>query len=73
MAPATHGDMITNDYYLNVNTSFDNGCGDGGHSISLPLTVIPATHQGSYGFTEPPGFAPYQLAYLKFDLLTHLY
>ena len=54
MAPATHSDLITNTYTLNVNTKFDGCCTDG-CLISVPLTIIPVA-QASYAFVEPPGY-----------------
>jgi hypothetical protein len=69
LAPATHSHYINNDYVLNVNVKYD-GCTCCGSlpNISVPLTVIPMTHEESYGFKEPPGYQPFELGFFKFDL-----
>mmetsp|Transcript_226 Transcript_226/g.413 ORF Transcript_226/g.413 Transcript_226/m.413 type:complete len:103 (+) Transcript_226:851-1159(+) len=69
MAPACHSKHIENNYYLNVNIKY-NGCTCccSLPNVSVPLTVIPDTHQASYGFTEPAGYQPYELGYFKFNL-----
>jgi hypothetical protein len=69
LAPATHSHYITNEYVLNVNVKYDGcTCCSGLPNISIPLTVIPMTHQESYGFQEPQGYMPFELGYFKFDL-----
>lgn len=73
LAPATHSDIITNNYFLNVNTKFDEGCCVPENDLNLPLTIIPVTYPDSYGFTEPAGYAPTQLSYAKFNLHMLLY
>lgn len=63
LAPACHSPHVSNDYFLNVNVKYDGcTCCSAVPSISLPLTVIPMTHMGSYGFAEPPNYQPYVLA-----------
>jgi hypothetical protein len=72
LAPACHSKYITNTYTLNVNVKYEGcTCCSSLPSISIPLTIIPLTHQESYGFTEPPGYAPYELGYFKFDLIAY--
>ena len=63
MAPATHSHNITNEYFLNANIKYDGcTCISELPSISVPMTVIPLTHEESYGMTEPEGFNPTFLA-----------
>jgi hypothetical protein len=61
--------LIANDYILNVKQVYD-GCTCCANlpEISVPCTIIPLTHQASYGFTEdmlPPGYAPQVLGYFR--------
>ena len=66
LAPASHSHHIQNDYELNVNVKYDGcTCCSSVPNISIPLTVIPMTHQETYGFMEPVGYAPQELAYVK--------
>lgn len=72
MAPAVHSRHIKNDYYLQASVSYD-GCICGNMpQIRIPLTVIPMTHMDSYGFLEPVGYAPVELAYFKLDHLAKI-
>jgi hypothetical protein len=72
LAPACKGRYIDNRYELNVNVKYDGcTCCSSLPSISVPLTIIPMTHQESYGFQEPEGYAPYELGYFRFDLIRH--
>mmetsp|Transcript_15665 Transcript_15665/g.24009 ORF Transcript_15665/g.24009 Transcript_15665/m.24009 type:complete len:104 (+) Transcript_15665:789-1100(+) len=69
LAPACHSKHIQNDYVLNVNLKYDAcTCCGSLPNVSVPLTVIPLTHEASYGFNEPAGYAPTELGYFKFDL-----
>ena len=33
------------------------------------MTIIPVTHEASYGFPEPADYNPTDLGYFKFDLV----
>ena len=69
IAPASHGDTIVNDYFLQIKIHYDAcTCNHPTPEISLPMTIIPLTHQESYGFVEPAGYAPVMLGMFKFDL-----
>ena len=72
IAPACHSKFIQNDYFLNCNVKYE-GCTCCSHvpSINVPLTVIPLTHEASYGFLEPAGYSPQELAYFRFDVPFH--
>lgn len=72
LSPATHSDMMTNTYTLNVNTKFDGGCCVDGPSLSVPLTIIPLSME-SYAFDEPAGYQPFQLGIAQIHLNSHLY
>ena len=51
LAPACHSHYITNEYVLNVNVKYDGcTCCASLPNISVPLSVIPMTHEASYGF-----------------------
>jgi hypothetical protein len=67
LSPACHSRHIKNEYYLNVHVNYDGCmCCASRPSISVPLTVIPMTNPATYGFTEPQGYAPQELFYMKF-------
>ena len=67
LAPATHSRHIINEYFLNVHVNYDGCmCCASTPSISVPLTVIPMTNPATYGFTEPEGYAPQELFYMRF-------
>jgi hypothetical protein len=69
LPPACHSKHIKNDYVLNVNVKYDGcTCCSNLPCISVPLTIIPDTHQESYGFVEPAGYNPHQLGYFRLDL-----
>ena len=73
LAPACHSRYITNNYQLNVNVKYDGcTCCSSLPSFSVPLTIIPLTDNSVYGFTEPPGYAPMELGYFKFDLISYM-
>lgn len=66
LAPACHSKFMSNDYTLNVSVQYDGcTCCSSIPSISIPMTIIPSTHLGSYGFVEPVGYMPQELAYVK--------
>lgn len=69
LAPACHSQHISNDYSLNVTVHYDGcTCCSSVPSISVPLTVIPMTYMDSYGFQEPVGYMPTELAYVRVAL-----
>jgi len=69
MPSACHSEHIRNEYFLNVNLKYDGcTCCAPLPNIQVPLTVIPETKLESYGFSEPAGYAPFQLGYFRFDL-----
>jgi len=66
LAPACHSRFIKNEFFLNVNVKYDGcTCCSSVPNISVPLTVIPLTNPTTYGFTEPEGYAPQELFYMK--------
>ena len=69
LAPACHSQHVTNEYTLNVSIKYDGcTCCSSVPSISVPLTVIPLTYMDSYGFKEPIGYMPQELAYIKIGI-----
>ena len=69
LAPATHSPLIANDYVLDVKVKYDGcTCCADLPQISVPCSVIPLTHQASYGFSEDQlggAYAPQVLGYFK--------
>ncbi len=69
MAPASHGHDLTNEYFLNANIKYDGcTCCSPLPSISIPMTVIPLTHEASYGFQEPAGYNPHILGSFRCEI-----
>ena len=68
--PATEGAFIKNEYFLMVKLKYDSNfdCCSEHPTALVPLTIIPLGDPSVYGFPEPPGFAPFDLGYFRFEL-----
>ena len=56
---------------MDLNVKFNGACSEScttNPTLKIPLTIIPVTHEGSYGFLEPENYQPVDLGYFKFEL-----
>lgn len=59
--PASHGKLVTNEYFLAVRTDFEGcTCCATLPNTRIPLIIVPVVNPHAYGFQAPPDFRPHQ-------------